>query len=353
MNENRYKSAIATTLGLSKELLPDHPSKKAITDLAMASVEASYDMSNPIIKNVLTKYMEDRHISPLQQQEVILDGLQNSRTIITCEIVGLYESVCIHVKDRELVEALLRSDIDAVAGDARLPFPVMEITYPEGIMIDDVYQASGSLIVDYKAINFRKWFNGIAKFGSLPAESGRTMARYMCLVKLRKVDGSYDDTNLIKKFDESFDLNMGHTPADLSQDEIRGMEIHTRLAWALFLYLQGVDKNKVMSLDTGRQHMTGITSKLAKIYKGQKHYSITDIISHPHSHEERITGKTHASPETHWRKGHIRSLRDERYHRNPDNSIRTIWVRPVKINQDDSVMVRAERKLEPVVAGNV
>lgn len=41
----------------------------------------------------------------------------------------------------------------------------------------------------------------------------------------------------------------------------------------------------------------------------------------------------------------MRSLRDDRFKRNPDGSIRVIWVRPAIINQKDEEVITDIRKV--------
>ena len=347
MNENRYMPSLEAMWKIGKGMIPDRPTKRDLTNFALASVETMYDLSNPIATEVFGDYFATRGVFSEEQRALSLsEGKANATMIALSEVMSIFDSVCLHVKDKELVEALVRSDIDAVAGDARLPFPIMELVYPEGVMISDRCQASGTLVVDYRAANFKKWFGGITDIQSRGEAEGRLPAQYLVITRMRLANGTYDGSSLIKKFDEKFDMNYGLNPPDVTQEEIAGLDAHVRLAWAVFLYLQSVDRDKAMPLNLDRHNVSGVPAKIARMFKSQKHYSIIDVVKPARPHKSEPLGGTHASPVTHWRIGHIRTLRNERFSRNQDGSLRTKWIRPVKVMAEAEGAQPSERKLD-------
>lgn len=78
--------------------------------------------------------------------------------------------------------------------------------------------------------------------------------------------------------------------------------------------------------------------KESKEHKDTSH-QITISLSRKVSHNE------HGQRVTHWRKGHFRSLRDERYKRNEDGTVKIVWVRDCIVGRGEVKTIDMEESM--------
>lgn len=341
MEENKHTSEILSLAKLTGRLDVSFLDRKKMLDFAILVGERAYDMSDPSVREFYASYLSSKGLySPDEMSKVVAAGRANSMLVMLAEIEDVLNGVSLHVRDAELIEALLRTDIDAVAGDVRLPFPVMNICVPRGIDMGMGFQVSGMVLIDYRAANLRQKYSNMLQFE--PPANGAVPAAFLCLVRPMTIDGKKGESVLIKKFDETIDLNIGDTPPDLSNADVAVLDRQTRLAMALMLYLQSVETDKALAPIPYVKWMgDGLPAGVAKQQSKKRHYSVIDIIAAKRS-SSPDHGGSHASPETHWRRGHMRVLKDEKFKRKPDGSLRSIWIRPTKVGTGDS---RGERNL--------
>jgi hypothetical protein len=75
--------------------------------------------------------------------------LKNAPVQMFWELMSVLYGTSIYVKDINLIDAMLNTDIEALMGDVRLPFPVCEFVFPEHISLGiSDYDISGCLICD-------------------------------------------------------------------------------------------------------------------------------------------------------------------------------------------------------------
>lgn len=330
MSENRRVSDLSQLLRMDREAgllrLGDRPSMREMISYAVGRVN---DLER---ESLLNGYFDDkvRGLGAAEADEAIISGITSTHTGIMCDTLAMYRGVVLHVRDRNLVEALLRTDIDAMVADVRMPFPIVEIVYPSGIMMGERHQVSGTLMVDTNAVDFRKEFPWIRieNIGSGPK------AGFIMVANLLSADGRPDAGQNVMRFGPPLAISeIPHSP-DLNAVERTAVEAHARLACALFLYLQGVEKSLALRRIDHRKEMShGMVAMAARLDKKLPRYELVDVLSKS-AGRSVMHGGHHASPDGHWRRGHMRVLRDARFVRNHDGSVKSIWVRPCLVNSD-------------------
>ena len=77
---------------------------------------------------------------------------------VMMEMTALYRGVEIYVEDRQLIQALLDTDIDAIMGDVRMPFPYCEFCFPDGMQLGyEDYELTGCLLADLNHCLYDVW----------------------------------------------------------------------------------------------------------------------------------------------------------------------------------------------------
>jgi hypothetical protein len=341
MKENKHQSELIRIFKLAGKL-PDKIEPSMKTEMARQAFQLAtelYDMSDPINRSMMSEYIVSKGLIDQQKIGQLLDGgFQNTFIIMLSEIENIFSGVSIHVRDRELVEALLRTDIEAVVKDVQFPYPVMEICLPEGIDMGDGYQASSVVFIDYRSANFRKQYSKVIPFGDNP--EGSIMSSFIAVTRMRKMDGTYGEV-LIKKFDESFDLSRGGSQPDMTKQEDDLMDRHINLVMALMLYLQSVETAKALTPLAHEYSMgEGLPASVARLQKKRRHMAIVDLAAPKKEHGQWLGG-THASPEGHWRKGHIRVFRSEYF--SAERRAKPKWIRPMWVGPEG--ISRGERSI--------
>lgn len=331
MKENRRSSDLVRMLRFDKDIgFPGPGEKPSMKEMAIYAVRRLNNLERESLAN---GYFDNRvrGLSDVDADRAVLSGITSTHNGMMCDILSIYKGVVLHVRDRGLVEALLRTDIDAMVADIRMPFPIVEIVYPSGIMLGDRYQISGTLMVDTSTVNFQKEFPWV-KVEQIN-RSG-TRAGFTMVVNLLSRDGHPDIGQNVMMFGPPLAISEIPCSPDLDAVERKAVETHARLACALFLYLQGVERSRALRrIEHNKEMSRGMVAMAARLDRNLPRYELLDVVSK--SQSDGIShGGHHASPDGHWRRGHMRVLRDNRFLRNEDGSMKSIWVRPCLVNSD-------------------
>jgi len=267
----------------------------------------------------------------------------STAVIAVGEAMQLKEGVVIHVRDPGLVEALIRTEVDAFISECHLPFPVFEICWPSGIEIAPGHQASGTLVYDMSRPVMRReaadrFAVGFERYAPTLAVSSWPMT----------LDGGWaSEGPLVMHIDPKLPVDSYKLSCGITADENAVLKSHVRLAFAFMLYLQSVDASRVLKrVESVRSSGTEcMPAAVCSAYKKRPHYAVTELFGPRSVSVREYQGGHHASPKEHWRVGHMRVLRDERFRRNPDGSLRAIWIRPVRIAWAEGVTAVTERKV--------
>jgi len=345
MKENRFEYVKLPMLIALGGGVSEKPNKDEISLAALKGIHSTYQ-STP------ESYWRQIALSRGVVDQVTIDKMKtlayaHECMVMSYDVIALHKGVVVHVRDTRLVEALMRTDVDAAVGDMKMPFPIVELAFPSGLSLDGVHEVTGCLMVDMDEIKMER------EFKSMNAESvdecmllSNKKAKYIIMSAIKKMGDDTPADEILLKFgpDEMID-NLPMSP-DMSDVEKVAISKLAKLACSLFLYLQGVERDKTMLPIQYSKEMThGMPANLARLDKKRGRYVIRDILPSPHRLAANHGGH-HASPDIHWRRGHMRVLRDERFKRNPDNSIKSVWVRPCLVATGEDEEVTAERVLE-------
>lgn len=273
----------------------------------------------------------------------------NAQSQMLWEASALYRAVEIYVNDVDLIECMLRTDIEAIMGDVRLPFPICEFVFPEGIPLGYLdYELSGCLIADSKNFNiysdWRKQFEqrAIIKPDGMAGEADTIF--FSRLIRKGVRDG--DGVSWLR-FNHTSTLDGLPTDAPVPAEDSQANKILVRLVFGLCLYMQTEEGRKALTpLQPCRRNNKFIGPSTVKVLGARSKYKLRDMITHGLREPGDDLGGSHAGPRAHWRKLHMRSLRHEKYKRNENGSIRVIWVRPALINAaQDEQLIGASRRL--------
>ena len=291
-----------------------------------------------------------RHVLPQLPEhlteEECLEAISSSFIDLLWSGVALFKGVQIFVEDRALVEMLLRADIDAITDDVHLPFPVCEIIVPSGILMVEDYQLGGFLCADTRRFSFCK---EVEKFCTWQLPHNNPELGIYVSSRFKSIDGVSQDSI------HSVDLVPGKPVASVGcATGVEGsaklvINATTRFCSALCLYLQSKEGQLALEPRSGGMKRRGVAAALCSQLKRRKSVAVKNLIT-----AKREPGKSHglhhASPKAHWRKLHMRALRHERFHRNPDGSIRVILVNASLVSEsiDNDDVVTTKRKLAVV-----
>lgn len=296
-------------------------------------------MIDPMLVMSLNKGLEKSVGLPMSLADS-LDTTSNAIYQLVWEATAFFRSTVIHVTDENLIECLMDADIDAVMSDVHLPFPICEFVFPSTDLGIKDYVTSGSLIADESMFSAKKFW----KFDWLPEKKeGRRLLHF---TRLLTSDGVTDSQGVSwLRFDPSCHLD------ELPKPKIKWAEHDgvackklARLCMSLCLYLQTKEGESAL-IETPHKKREGIASNVARHYKKKQSFKIRNLITPALEYTSGSRTGTHASPKAHWRKFHMRSLRDKRYKRNPDGSVRVIFVKPALIGASDDEAIKSERRI--------
>jgi len=304
--------------------------KSALDPFAIASITKALREDGQLMKNISTK------------DALYMVG--NSTSQFLWEAIAYFKGVTIIVEDRELVKAMLRTEIDALIKDVKIPFPICEFVFPSGIPLGaGDYDVSGSLLCDL-SYNIKKECGDEYKALYFDSEDGA--ARYQFMTRLFSASRG-DDRQGVSWLRFSSDIPLENVPLRVPVAEVDsfGLRQMARLVFGLCLYLQTEEGTKALMPRMKNDRRQGVCAASAKCLKKHRSYKIEDLISPKLRYEKHSRGGHHNSPKAHWRKLHMRSLRHEKFKRNEDGSVKVIWVRPSLINADKDDRVNCLRKI--------
>lgn len=350
---NRYRPILSDVLrhmGFSKSSNFD---KSTIYGMIEAYVRPD------ILRKAYSRHLTELGRYPLtnyQMQRVIADA----RSSLFYEAFWLFHGVTVIVEDTHLVEALIRTKIDAIAGDVRVPFPIVEFVFPSGIKFRSGEEINGVILIDLEQFDVEKeWYKEDANIKRLDPR-GRPLAHYAVISRIRTKDIEGDV--VVHRFSKD-QILYEHKTDYMDEDKKEYIQRMAQLVMALCLYVQCCqDRNKVMQpLKSSKPKIQGLPSKIASKVKKHKHFCIIDLLGIGREYKAIYTDKDtvkgdvypmdgittdRASPHPHWRTWTLRSLRHKRYQRNPDGSMRVTLVRPCLVGvRDKGSPVLGKRKI--------
>ena len=325
---NQYEADISQII---KEMFPKEKSLN-VPELLRTLYDGSVQMQNNpyVIANVSAGILKDSGIAPTPDN--VQTVLRNAPIQMVWELMNILYGTSIYIKDSELINAMLRTDIDALMGDVRLPFPICEFVFPEHhpLGIDD-YDISGCLLIDLDTAPIKLLMEQYP--GKWEIQTPPEVKKVFFTRLLRKGKSDVAGISWLQ-FDPAQSLDILPVKVPLRQEDSRAIHILCKLCFGLCLYCQTAEGQKSLEKFElpNRACRKGSGPTEMRAYKDRKHYVMRDLITHKFRESSIVGIGTHASPKTHWRKLHLRTLRHERYNRNPDGSIRAVWIRAALIN---------------------
>lgn len=296
-------------------------------------------------------YAEARHRASNAQYDLMPTMLR-----LVCEGVWLAKGVSIHVPSCELIEDLMDTDIDSLLCEIHLPYPVMEISVPMGMAIPGTgFNVASMLIIDMDALHtLDKRLVGfkdshmagkvMVAYHMRPAGDNRPSNRLIwgntCYEKKGTV--AYNSVR-----EEVFSTVQTQDQEQETAKQVSQYQI--RLAIALMLYFQTSEQRATLlePVDRVEGRWQGFTREMREHdRKTVSHYRVVDITpkearpSHDQIHATTRNGVT-----GHWRKKHMRVLRHEKYARNADGSLKTLWVRWTWVGEESVNRVVGQRAM--------
>lgn len=271
--------------------------------------------------------------------EQIRRGLLQEATQLRWEVASIQEGVEIVVEDMDLLECILRTEVDSLAAEVHFPFPICEFAFPD-MEIGDGCRTSGCMFVDEKVYRPKPLHD------SFHNEQGKLWTTF--LTTTNPVDSTvkpqyswlaFDRTAIGRLTDLVLEPNCivgpSHKPAVITM---------LRLCFGLLLYFQTKEGEKALEITNKKFQRQGAKALIVK-RKKRKTYIVRDLITRSFKNSGVGDG-THASPKPHWRKLHMRTLRAQRYYPNqyPPKKFRTVWVSPARVNARNQPL-RGQRKL--------
>lgn len=281
--------------------------------------------------------------------------LYPTETKLFSEAKWLSDGVTIHLSDRQFVEDLVSTDIDdSMVCDVHLPYRVMEITIPRGIKVPGTaYEFSAMILIDYDKTGFPK--NSFRLAGSVGIHTHIRVA----------IDDKTppEEAWVMTVWDKSWTVEKNMAPAvDISDPYIpKGLKKTTtaesldlfrkesmHLALAAMLYFQSSEEQGAVLHPLGqvKGHWNGFKQEIRDHNEKVKHFRAVDITKKNQGGTDN--GYNGRALETgHWRRHHMRMLRDTRFRRNPNGSIRTVWVKASWIGPENLNKFIGLRKMTP------
>jgi len=257
-----------------------------------------------------------------------------TRLRVSLEAMALDDSVVIHVPDRQLVEDLMDTDIDALVADVHMPYPVMEITVPAGISISGTeYELSSMMVFDLDVCIPEKYRGELTRqvdvcFNLRRRNDTRPISQMMWVEARWKKDQTVKE-NL------AGEIQASRTPDVSMQGEIKTTNTHTNFVFALMLYFQTVEtQNAVMErLQAVHGQWPGFNRGRREQDSRRRHFKVIDITAPKKLAGHDLSSAPHTSPCGHRRRSHLRVLAHAKYKRNPNGSLKSVWVRSTWVGE--------------------
>jgi len=255
------------------------------------------------------------------------------------EYAAISRSVTIHVTDHALIEMLLRVSMEGKLEDLRVPFPICEFVFPKGIKMESSgLELPGALLAtsEFDLEGFWDKYTNDQGILNYCRKSGGKREDLFVMTVNKETNQRITGAGAV-----GYDLNHGvQLTQELSDVEVDlGLQVRD-LIFALCLYLQTKEGYNALIPRKEKKRRPDTPAAIGRIVKKRPQYHIKDLITPKYQQECNELGGHHASPKAHWRRMHLRTLRSERYKRNPDGSVRAVWVSPSLINppEDDEII---------------
>lgn len=296
---------------------------------------------------------------------------KSMRTALTLEHYWMFRGVSVYV-DKGLLDRVMELDLDVQVSDIRTPFPCCEFVFPDNVEIPGSpgYAFTGVVLFDHTHGVSRN--DCLQLCGFPPTIADKFPQRFSIMYQPRMLRGAYSklhggtclvDTDSfapgevlhVETLDYAKTVNNCLASAGIDPVESRardrnvakcilGLLMYTQMYEALSLTLHDLPHE----IEAKRQ---GIAADVAKTLRRMHPAKRLVNLLSPKNDEERggsiPTGRVMPA---HWRKAHLRALRNEKFHRNADGSIRVILVRAARIHSGDQDALHAvrEAKMEAV-----
>jgi len=241
----------------------------------------------------------------------------------------------IYVNDKYLIEMMYKSKLEIVPESLHVPFGgLVSFAFPKGTKIDGV-EIDGCLFGEMDLEDYRQkcldelkpYYGNNVHFENQDYIKGyRGKSVYLvCMAKHSYVEGMPAQLRIWFKKEDSVNIvNEGWVENNLVNEELikdyefKKQRVMFRLCYALCIYMSTFPDV--------------IKDGFPEDYSQEKEYRIK--CPNPKTLIIHGTLGTHASPHTHFRRWHFRSLVNEKYKRNPDGSIRTVFVKASIVNPE-------------------
>ena len=305
---------------------------------------AGISLGKPLTPTMLGAYFRAKLAAVAgaeDDKESLMQQLAVDLAVMQLEAAAAFIGVELRVDDIALVEALLRSDVEAIIGDMRLPFPVCEFVFPAGIDVPGTgRQVSAVIIFD------NRLFDVDAYWADYDASIFDSVSPPDYTALTCRPEGV---AAISFNCDEPISTDTMHTAGkEIDSADVKYSKAMIYLCVALCLYLQTKEGQKALEAKPAtaeRVHRSGVPSAVSATLKRRKSYKVLDLIPDKYYKADNAhPGNTaNGGKRTHWRRLHMRSLRDERYRRNNDGSVRVIWVRPTRVGVGASSVKQIRR----------
>ena len=277
----------------------------------------------------------------------------------------------LHITDTDLLDTLASSKFECKAEDVSLPFPIVELAFPDRYMIPghpDEHMV-GCLVVqlpDYADHYLAKLkrdttltcgririnpLEQMCYWGDVEeAKPGihTTRYRFQSIQVPHNRHRGYDNTPVLHQTEHTASIvsqweneRIGPTVGD-----VRPLAEHSNLTMKIFLYLQMKEQKMALLEPTQAARRSHAPAGILKQMKKMPTYNIRNLFEkQPGSSDHYVGGVSGHKVSPHMRKRHMRALRHAKYKRNENGSIRIVEVKASLIHAVSDDTVHAERKV--------
>ena len=297
------------------------------------------DIKNPASRQMLISVVMSKLGISYDEAKRIIDELPSQ---LLWELLNIQQGVEIVVEDKGLVEAMLRTDIEAVMSDIRTPFPICEFVFPEGIPISGLpFEVSGCLLVSIgDGSLFRKAYSKYGVFNKEELTNG--FAFFTRLVRTGK-ERDKDGVSWLRFMPDEPLENLPATISILTESDRQATRKMAYLAMGICLYFQTKEGQKALVGNSTAKKRNNVSPAEGRALKKRRSYRVVDLITKTFGSQYADKGGSRASPKAHWRKLHMRTLRSPKYRRNENGSVRAIWIMPMQVNTDKGAPSHSSR----------
>lgn len=264
------------------------------------------------------------------------------------------------VVDEAMAEAFARTDLKGMSvSDIHLPFPSVELAIPDAIC--ERFGVSPMIFTNFNPVMdiFRPelaetGYNLIATGAEsdyfVSASAPVVPGKGECMPMLNM----HCKNDILRNGADDPELKSCYGSNRIAMDIVEPATYEAKQACCsrsmqflavVLLYLQSTERQKALQPVTiKRLNHCREGNDIKRLRNRLPARQIVNICEKSRVRYEGGTG-THASPEAHWVRGHIRCYRHERFYRNPDGSMRTEWIMPFYVGDKQQTDARAVRVL--------